>query len=363
MIEIKHKDTGAVLHRVNADTLIEEDLSRANLVGADLWDQDLFRANLAGADLSEATLGGTVLYEADLSGAKLQGAYLNGATLCGANLAGADLSGAHLIRADLSEADLTSAVLSETHLLAADFDSTKVAGAAFGGASAGGTRFTQCETLCAADGLETVRHVGSSSLDQTTLRHCIHGLPDVFLRGCGYTNHEIGYLRSLYAGDAIQYVSCFISYAQADAEFTQRLHNDLEAQNVACWMDTYDMTGGRLWREQIDEAIRVHDKLILVCSGTSLVRDAVAQEIILAIRAADKSGQHKLFPLRIDNQVFSDDVARTSKEKFYRGEWKIDWVHRVRAYHVPDFSGWKDHDTYRREFDKLLRDLKQSAAR
>lgn len=56
MIEIKHKDTGEVLHTVQGDTLLGVNLSGA----------DLRCADLIGADLSNAYLYGAYLYNADL---------------------------------------------------------------------------------------------------------------------------------------------------------------------------------------------------------------------------------------------------------------------------------------------------------
>ena len=35
-----------------------------------------------------------------------------------------------------------------------------------------------------------------------------------------------------------------------------------------------------------------------------------------------------------------------------------DLAAEVRSYFVPDFSNWKDHDSYKKAFDKLLKDLK-----
>ena len=32
----------------------------------------------------------------------------------------------------------------------------------------------------------------------------------------------------------------------------------------------------------------------------------------------------------------------------------------VREYYIPDFSSWKDHDSFESEYAKLLRDLKKS---
>ena len=80
-IEIRHRDTGVVLHTVNAKTL-----RKANLRGANLFGADLRRANLYGADLSRADLTWANLYGADLYGADLSGAYLYGATLTEATM-------------------------------------------------------------------------------------------------------------------------------------------------------------------------------------------------------------------------------------------------------------------------------------
>ena len=69
MIEIKHKDTGAVLHTVEADTLSGADLRWADLSEATLSGAHLTGADLRWADLSEATLSGANLSEANLTGA------------------------------------------------------------------------------------------------------------------------------------------------------------------------------------------------------------------------------------------------------------------------------------------------------
>ena len=83
-IEIRHRDTGAVIysgdHESLKHALIEAASKRAHLGGANLW--------------------GANLWGADLGGAYLRGAYLRDAHLGGANLWGADLGGADLGGAD-----------------------------------------------------------------------------------------------------------------------------------------------------------------------------------------------------------------------------------------------------------------------
>ena len=34
------------------------------------------------------------------------------------------------------------------------------------------------------------------------------------------------------------------------------------------------------------------------------------------------------------------------------------WAAKLRARHIGDFVGWKDHDAYKQSFDRVLRDLK-----
>ncbi len=76
MIEIRNLN-GQVLRKVEADNL-----SGADLSGADLRYADLSGAGLSGADLRYANLSGANLSGADLSGANLSGARLPDFQLC-----------------------------------------------------------------------------------------------------------------------------------------------------------------------------------------------------------------------------------------------------------------------------------------
>jgi hypothetical protein len=39
-----------------------------------------------------------------------------------------------------------------------------------------------------------------------------------------------------------------------------------------------------------------------------------------------------------------------------------DLAREIRKYFIPDFSNWKDHDSYQEAFQRLVQDLKQSEA-
>src|SRR2546422_10229860 len=66
MVEIRHKDSDAVLRRVRAASLEGASLARADLRGADLRETNLRGANLRGADLRGADLRETILTGANL---------------------------------------------------------------------------------------------------------------------------------------------------------------------------------------------------------------------------------------------------------------------------------------------------------
>jgi uncharacterized protein YjbI with pentapeptide repeats len=128
--------------------LVGADLSKANLSGASIFATDLSRANLSGADLSwanlsranlrEANLSGADLREAGLSKANLSGADLREAGLSKAKLSGVSLSRANLSRASLAQADLSGADLSKANLSGASLPITNLFLANLGGANLSG---------------------------------------------------------------------------------------------------------------------------------------------------------------------------------------------------------------------------------
>jgi hypothetical protein len=372
VIEIKRKDTGEVLHTVDAGTLEGAilsgahlnfaDLGDANLSGADLRfailsGANLSNANLSNANLSNANLSNANLSRADLNDANLSRADLNDAILSGANLGGADLGNANLNDANLRFAILSGAHLGGANLSNANLSNANLGGANLGGANLNATMFVNCADLYKAKGLDQVRHYSPSALDASTLRANVCHLPDVFLQGVGYTNEEIENLRAMYQ-QGIRFYSCFLSYARLNSEFADRLRTDLIANSIRCWQDVHDLKGGDYWRKQINEAIKLHDKLIVVCSQDSLARPEVVEEIIEAIEHEQKEGIQKLFPVRLDDYLFTEEADRLAYETLPPRQRRQDWLTYLRDYQVPDFSGWKNHDAYQTEFKRLLRDLK-----
>jgi hypothetical protein len=70
----------------------------------------------------------------------------------------------------------------------------------------------------------------------------------------------------------------------------------------------------------------------------------VESEVEAALeREQGQKGETVLFPIRLDGAVMKTGHA-----------WAAD-IRRKR--HMGDFSNWKDHNSYKKAFDRLLRDL------
>ena len=229
---------------------------------------------------------------------------LNGANLSGADLRGADLNGAILRRVNLRRADLIEADLRGADLNGADLFKTIFIDA----------------NLTAAQGLEICDHAGPSTLDHRTLLRS-GGLPEVFLRGCGWPDELIAVVPALLQ-NPIQFYSCFISYSSQDEDFAKRLHADLQAHGVRCWFAPEDMKIGDRLRVRIDESIRLHDKLLLILSEHSMASQWVEQEVETAMEREEKQGGTVLFPIRIDDAVMGSQAGWAHLIRRWIGEIK-----------------------------------------
>jgi hypothetical protein len=195
-------------------------------------------------------------------------------------------------------------------------------------------------------GLEGVRHFRSSGISISTIYLSGGGIPEVFLRGCGVPESFIIQIPALVEAARLnRFNSCFISYSSTDQEFAERLHADLQSKGVRIWFAPHDMKIGARIRPTIDESIRVYDKLLLVLSEHSVSSQWVEQEVETALaREREQEGKTVLFPIRVDDAIM---------------EIKSGWPALLKnTRNVGDFTRWKDHDSYQKAFDRLLRDLR-----
>jgi uncharacterized protein YjbI with pentapeptide repeats len=334
----------------NENTKIEPDLEGAAL-GAGHLRGIYFRK----ASLDAAILIDTNLTRADLSGATARRAHLEGATLAysdlmNANLSSANLNGVNLFGANLFGANLTWANLTGANLTGATLDNSDMTRAYIGGTSFGDNNRHD------VGGLETVHHFGPSTIGTNTIYRSKGKIPEVFLRGCGVPDEFITFAKSIVTSP-IQFYSCFISYSTKDQAFADRLYADLQNKGVRCWFAPHDVQGGKKIHEQIDEAIRLHDKLLLILSPHSMESEWVKTEIAKARKRELRDQRRVLFPIRLapfetlrDWECFDADTGKDSARE-------------IREYFIPDFSHWKNHDSYQEAFQSLIRDLKASDAK
>lgn len=322
-------------------------LARANLRATHLNDADLGGANLQDAFLREADLSDADFWEANLLGVDLFGANLNLTNLTRANICNANLTGANLHKTNLTEADLSKANLSKANLNEMELNRTNLTDAIFGF-----TIFSAVD-LSTAQGLESANHRSPSTIGIDTLYKSKGKIPKVFLRGCGVPDSLIAQARALIgAEDGIQFYSCFISYSGLDEEFARRLHGRLQQEHVRVWFAPHDIQGGKKLHEQIDEAIKVYDKLLILLSPNSLKSEWVMTELRKARKAERKTGKRKLFPVGLV------DYATLQEWECFDADGGKDLAVEVREYFIPDFSNWKDHDAFEKGFARLLKDLR-----
>jgi hypothetical protein len=120
----------------------------------------------------------------------------------------------------------------------------------------------------------------------------------------------------------------------------------LQNKGVRCWFAPHDLPiGAKTW-DEIDEAIRLRDKLLLILSKSSIASEWVEDEVNKAYAEERSTKEVVLFPIRIDNAVMSTAEPWAVKLRDQRN--------------IGDFRQWKKPAEYQKSLDRLLRDLKAS---
>ncbi|MDX1708609.1 MAG: toll/interleukin-1 receptor domain-containing protein [Desulfobacterales bacterium] len=354
----------------NLDT--EPDLAGSNLSKADLKGANLSETDLRWADLTWADLGGANLNRADLRRANLSRAVFNMANLSDANLSETYLSGADLSEADLKRAifirsDLASVDLSGADCQRADFRWAYLIKAKFNNANLTGANLIEANLTkaelkrsnlseafvawsCFGDnnlsktvGLDAVKHFGPSTIGIDTIYRSKGNIPEEFLRGAGVPEHFISYTGYLNE-KAFKYNSCFISFSGNDRNFIEKIGDDLQREGIRCWYAPEEMKMGDAIRQQVDQLIRIQDKLIVVLSKFSVESQWIQKEVAAAIEEERNRNRSVLFALRLDN-------GRMDTEK--------DWLDVLQKTHdIYDFTAWQNWEAYFTQFSRLVKDLR-----
>ncbi len=294
------------------------DLSRALLNGDSLDNYDLRYANFSKATLVNVSFYSVVGHDCSFEGATVAKCHFDFAQMRRSNFKSSGIVSNLFHHCVLDGSDFTAASL---HANAIAFTSLKD-----------------------VRGLDAISASSNNSIGIDTFFES-GGLPESFLRGSKIPEEFIQYAASL-VGKAIEYYSCFLSYSSKDDEFARRLYNDLQGKNIRTWFAPEELKIGDRFRSRIDESIRIHDKLVIILSANSVNSNWVESEVESALEREQKEGKDVLFPIAIDDEVFTSQQS-----------WAAD-IRRKR--HIGDFRQWKSHDDYTRAFEKLVKDLKKS---
>lgn len=341
--------SGAKLARVNADNV---DASGVDLTGADLWQADFSHADMAGAVLQGANLCDCNLEDANLEGADLRDADLQGAVFKGARLTNANLQSADLRGANLSGANLSNAQLELANLAGANLTSAVLSDAKFDGALLGSALIdVDLKPLCRVD----VVHVANSTVDYRSILRTVSeprlrelllkfGMPAVF------ADYMIDCARSLTPQEVFSLLrSTFISYGRPDEAFAQRLSEALQREGVSTFFFRKHAPPGARLHRLIRDNVNSHDRVILICSQTSLERYGLVNELEETLaREARDGGETYLLPIRIDDYVLE--------------EWRpkrADLATVVRDRVIADFTNHLDPKSFRESVTRLLSALRR----
>ncbi len=143
---------------------------------------------------------------------------------------------------------------------------------------------------------------------------------------------------------AAGFSSCFLSYSHTDKPFARRLYDRLKARGIRCWMDEHALAPGDRILDQVDDAIRLHDKLLICASEASLRSWWVKDEIRKAQERERKENRLIIIPLNLDGHLF---------------EWKDGLASDLTSRLAADFTGWEtDNAKFEGQFERVVEALR-----
>jgi len=258
----------------------KSDLVNADFCNAIITHTTFFDANLKYASFSKAHLSNVNFIKCNLRNVAFHDVKMNGgqifvSELDGANFSNAELDSVILSGLDSSKADFTNMIFHLPAIIGCRLENTK--------------------------NLRTVKFRKEGTVDLITLADPFRTSGKIsedlkiFFINLGVPSELIDYFPQL-AVEA-KFYRCFLCHGQPDEAFASRLVDDLRERGIQCWFYPIDSTiGESSWRE-ITKKRRESDKMIVLCSCKSLIRDRVLKEIEEQI----DEDPEKIIPISLDN--------------------------------------------------------------
>lgn len=143
--------------------------------------------------------------------------------------------------------------------------------------------------------------------------------------------------------------STFISYGGPDETFARQIYDSLRRRDVTVFFFPESATMGERIDQEVFRQLGKYDRVILICSRSSLGRPGVLHEIRETLdRESRDGGATYLLPIALDNYVFNGWAAI-----------EPELAQRVGRRVVGDFAEARGNPTvYERQLDRLVDALK-----
>jgi DNA-binding NarL/FixJ family response regulator len=147
-----------------------------------------------------------------------------------------------------------------------------------------------------------------------------------------------------------KYCSVFISYGGPDEDFAASLYYELNKRGVNVSFFKEHATGGQKLHRLMRENININDRVVLICSKSSLNRPGVLNELEEALaREAREGGASILIPISIDNYLFRGWLPKPPE-----------LAKAIRDRVVVDFKGaMNDRRIFKKATSRLLKALER----
>ena len=83
---------------------------------------------------------------------------------------------------------------------------------------------------------------------------------------------------------AINSSTAFVSYSRADSDFALKLAEDLHAAGASVWLDQIELEPGKPWDMEIQRALMICNRMLVVLSPTSVNSTNVLDEVSFALK-------------------------------------------------------------------------------